>query len=66
MRHHDVPDLTSSDLTAEFLASQDAILIATDHTACDYNFIVEHASLVVDTRNATADVKSGREKIRKA
>ena len=66
MRHHDVPHLASSELTPEFLAGQDCVLIATDHSAYDYSFIVRHASLVVDTRNATKDVAEGREKIRKA
>jgi UDP-N-acetyl-D-glucosamine dehydrogenase len=66
VRHHDVPDLTSSELTPEFLASQDCVLIATDHTAYDYDFIVRHAGLVVDTRNATKNVVAGREKIVKA
>ena len=42
------------------------MLIATDHSAYDYEFIVRHAPLVVDTRNATKNVKQGREKIRKA
>ena len=65
MRHHDVPDLTSTELTAEFLESQDCVLIATDHSAYDYDHIVRHARLVVDTRNATAAVTEGREKIRK-
>ena len=65
MRHHDVPDLTSTELTAEFLESQDCVLIATDHSAYDYDFIVKHARLVIDTRNATAEVTEGREKIRK-
>ncbi len=60
------PDLTSSPLTADYLVAQDCVLIATDHSAYDYNFIVEHAPLVVDTRNATRNVTSGREKIRKA
>src|SRR5580765_6924147 len=31
MRNHQVPDLVSSPLTPEFLASQDCLLIATDH-----------------------------------
>ena len=53
-------------MTAEFLAAQDCVLIATDHSAYDYAFIVRHAPLVVDTRNATRDVKEGREKIVKA
>ena len=66
MRHHDVPDMTSSELTPEFLAAQDCVLIATDHSAYDWDFIVQHAPLVLDTRNATAQVVEGREKIRKA
>ena len=66
MRHHDVPNLASSKLTAEFLAGQDCVLIATDHSAYDCDFIVRHAPLVVDTRNATRNVTEGREKIRKA
>lgn len=66
MRHHDVPDLASEELTAEFLAGQDCVLIATDHSAYDYDYIVRHAPLVVDTRNATKNVSQGREKIRKA
>jgi len=66
MRHHDVPDLVSEELTPEFLASQDCVLIATDHSAYDYSFIVKHAPMILDTRNATKDVEDGREKIRKA
>ena len=65
-RHHGEQDMASSPLTAEFLAAQDCVLIATDHTAYDYDFIVRHARLVVDTRNATREVKEGREKIVKA
>ncbi|MEX0679256.1 MAG: nucleotide sugar dehydrogenase [Pirellulales bacterium] len=66
MRHHDVPQMTSSPLDAGFLAGQDCVLIATDHSAYDYDFIVQHSKLVVDTRNATRNVRQGREKIRKA
>jgi len=66
MRHHHVADMTSTELTPEFLASQDCVLIATDHSAYDCDFIVRHAPLVVDTRNATRNVTEGREKIRKA
>ena len=46
-------------LTAEFLAGQDCVLIATDHSAYDYEFIVRHAPLVVDTRNATQERPHG-------
>ncbi len=66
MRHHKLPAMESTPLTAEFLASQDCVLIATDHSAYDYEFIVRHAPLVVDTRNATRAVREGRHKIRKA
>ena len=60
-----MPDLSSTELTAEFLESQNCVLIATDHSAYDYDHIVRHARLVVDTRNATSKVTEGREKIRK-
>ena len=66
MRHFEVPDLTSQELTPEYLRSLDCALIATDHTAFDYDAIVEHAPLVVDTRNATAHVAQHRDKIQKA
>jgi UDP-N-acetyl-D-glucosamine dehydrogenase len=66
IRHHDVPAMDSTPLDPKFLASQDCVLIATDHSAYDYDFIVQHSKLVVDTRNATKNVRSGREKIRKA
>jgi len=66
MRNHDVPDLSSSELTPEYLAAQDCVLIATDHSAYDYDFIVRHSQLVLDTRNATSNVRDGRERIRKA
>jgi UDP-N-acetyl-D-glucosamine dehydrogenase len=65
MRHFHLPAMASQTLTPEFLSSQDAVLIATDHTDFDYDSIVRHSSLVVDTRNATANVKEGRCKIRK-
>ena len=43
----------SQPLSAEWLAAQDVVVIVTDHRAFDYGFILEHARLVVDTRNAT-------------
>jgi UDP-N-acetyl-D-glucosamine dehydrogenase len=66
MRNFDVPDLASETLSPEFLAGQDAVLIVTDHSVNDWNFIVQHARLIVDTRNATRDVTIGREKIHRA
>ncbi len=66
IRHHHLPAMSSTPLDEKFLAGQDCVLIATDHSAYDYEFIVRHARLVVDTRNATKNVAHGREKIRKA
>ncbi|MFN0196032.1 MAG: nucleotide sugar dehydrogenase [Planctomycetaceae bacterium] len=67
MRHYpDLPAMKSQPLTPEYLAAQDCVLISTDHTSYDYDFIVKHSRLVLDTRNATKHVKSGREKIYKA
>ena len=66
MRHFDVPPMSSQALTAEYLGQQDCVLIATDHSAYDYAFIVQHSNLVVDTRNSTKEVASGRKKIVKA
>ena len=66
MRHFDVPDLTHQEPTPEYLSSLDCVLISTDHTAFNWEEIVPHAKLVVDTRNATKDLKSGHEKICKA
>jgi UDP-N-acetyl-D-glucosamine dehydrogenase len=65
MRHWPHLSMTSTPLTPEFLSSQDAVLIATDHTAFDYKFIVEHSTLVIDTRNATKAV-AGRENVVRA
>lgn len=65
MRKHDL-DLESVALTAQALAAADCVLIATAHDAVDYAEVVRHAPLVLDTRNATAAVAEGRERIRKA
>ncbi len=54
---------TSQNITADLLGLVDCVVITTDHSDYDYDFIVKHAKLVVDTRNATKHVKDGREKI---
>jgi UDP-N-acetyl-D-glucosamine dehydrogenase len=42
----------------------DCILILTDHDAVDYGMLGEHATLVVDTRNAMASVPLSRRRAR--
>jgi UDP-N-acetyl-D-glucosamine dehydrogenase len=66
MRNHKLPAIESQPLTEQYLAAQDCVLIATDHSAYDFEFIVRHSKMVIDTRNATKKVREGREKIRKA
>ena len=63
MRHYPHLRMSSTPLTRESLAEQDCVLIATDHGAYDWSFVVEHARLIVDTRGATRRVPHGRDKI---
>ena len=53
----------SEPLTANLVEDADCVVILTDHDVIDYDWLVEHAQLVVDTRNATRDVKKGQETI---
>ncbi len=41
-------------LTPDELRSADAVVIVTDHTSVDWSLVMDHAGLVVDTRNAIA------------
>jgi len=47
--------LTSTPLTDETLSEVDCVIIATDHSAVDYNRVGEKARLVIDTRNVLRD-----------
>jgi UDP-N-acetyl-D-glucosamine dehydrogenase len=53
------------ELGEEALGAADLVLILTQHRAIDWARVVRHAQRVLDTRNATRDVREGREKIRK-
>jgi UDP-N-acetyl-D-glucosamine dehydrogenase len=45
-------ELGSAPLTAETLRSADCVVIITDHSQFDWDFIAQHARAIVDTRNA--------------
>jgi UDP-N-acetyl-D-glucosamine dehydrogenase len=64
-REHDL-QMISRQLSARMLASYDVVVISTDHSDYDYNWIVKNAKLIVDTRNATEKVRTNRKKIVKA
>lgn len=49
MREHHF-ELSSEPLTANNIASFDAIVLATDHDRFDYDFIMQHARLIIDSR----------------
>jgi UDP-N-acetyl-D-glucosamine dehydrogenase len=50
--------LSSDELTPDVLSEQDCSLIVTDHSAIDYQWILDHSRLVLDTRNATRNLTS--------
>ncbi|TAN64187.1 nucleotide sugar dehydrogenase [bacterium] len=52
--------MRSVKLTTGVLKKYDCVLIATNHSAYDYGWIVENAQLVVDTRNAAKGLKKGK------
>jgi len=58
MRHYDLKK-SSVPLTKESLKTYDCVIVATDHSSYDYGFILKHASLIVDTRNAMKGLKHG-------
>lgn len=53
MRHHAFA-LTNTPLSAEVLASFDAVILATDHDGFDYELIAAHSRLLIDTRGRFA------------
>jgi UDP-N-acetyl-D-glucosamine dehydrogenase len=55
--------LESTEMTAGSLAAADCVLLATDHSAYDYRFILDHANLIVDTRNAFNGLEGAAEKV---
>ena len=61
--HSQLTGIKSIEWDAQELGDYEAVLISTDHSVIDYVELVRHAKLVVDTRNATAGVVEGREKI---
>ncbi len=66
MREHNLTRMRSVPLTAASLRKYDCVLIATDHSSIDYDLVVRHAALVVDTRNATAGAKKPAGRVVKA
>ena len=64
-RHYDL-NMDSVELTPEGLGACDCVLVSTAHSCYDMDWVVRQAPLVIDTRNATAAVAAGRDRIVKA
>jgi UDP-N-acetyl-D-glucosamine dehydrogenase len=46
----DLTSLSSQALTPALLGAQDAVVIVTDHSAVDYDLVLRHAPLIIDSR----------------
>lgn len=60
-----LPDVVmqSVELTEKAMAEVDCVVIATDHAALDKTFILAHAQLVVDSRNAFGGEDAGKARV---
>jgi UDP-N-acetyl-D-glucosamine dehydrogenase len=62
MRRRNVPR-RSIVLTPAALAEYDCVLVATHHSAYDWQMIADHSQLIIDTRNALSKVNGRRDHI---
>jgi len=53
----------SQALTPELLDSVDLVLIVTDHSGVDYEMVATSAHAILDTRNATKNLRNNRHKV---
>jgi UDP-N-acetyl-D-glucosamine dehydrogenase len=59
----DAKHFDSVPITPETLARVDCVVIVTGHASIDYDRVVRHAQLVIDTVNATRGIDHGGDKI---
>lgn len=57
LRLHDSAVLEAAPYSAELLHEADCVVIITDHDRFDWQHVVDHSRLIVDTRNATGGVR---------
>lgn len=56
-------DMQSVELTKENLMAYDAVVLSTDHSSYDYNFIAQNSQLIIDSRNVFENNGIKRENI---
>jgi UDP-N-acetyl-D-glucosamine dehydrogenase len=49
--------MDSVELSGEWLQAADCVVVVTDHTSYDWQWIVENSKLIFDTRNATGALR---------
>ena len=59
----DNASMRSKELSKSFLKKADCTVIVTNHSAYDYKFIINNSLAVLDTRNATSDLKETFENV---
>jgi UDP-N-acetyl-D-glucosamine dehydrogenase len=62
IRLEDGNSMRTVELTAAWLGNADCVVIVTDHSSYDYQWIIDNSRLVIDTRNAT-DKLEGKARI---
>jgi UDP-N-acetyl-D-glucosamine dehydrogenase len=65
VRKHDLK-MKSHDLTEDFISGMDAVVVVTDHSSLDYQWIFEHAKIFIDTRNVIKNSLGKKNKLVKA
>jgi UDP-N-acetyl-D-glucosamine dehydrogenase len=63
MIREDGHEVFSVPLTEQEASGADAVVIVTDHSALDYQWLVDHTDLVVDSRNATVRTRPSRARV---
>lgn len=60
---HDGESMQSVELTEKLLAEQDCVVIVTDHSCMDYQWLADHCKLIMDSRNATKGIQGASARI---
>jgi UDP-N-acetyl-D-glucosamine dehydrogenase len=63
MRHYDIGLRQSVPLAAEAVAAYDCVIVSTHHSAYNWQWVADHAKLVVDARGAMRGVTGRRDHI---
>jgi len=53
----------SIELTEKTLQNSDIVIITTDHSSYDFEFVVKNSNVIIDTRNATRNIADAKAKI---